>query len=91
MKMKKVSVRKETTLFKKPWSSLYKARVATVLRKAFELSELCGVELSIIWFDREGNLVKTRPENEEAKVRAMAERFSMLSEQEKHQSLGVSK
>ncbi|KAG2250384.1 hypothetical protein Bca52824_080520 [Brassica carinata] len=82
--MKKLSVRKETTLFKKPSSSLYKARVATVLKKAFELSELCGVNVCIIWFDREGNLVKTCPENEEAKVRAMAERYSMLSEQERN-------
>ncbi|CAN7083015.1 unnamed protein product [Brassica oleracea var. botrytis] len=80
----KLSVRKETTLFKKPSSSLYKARVATVLKKAFELSELCGVNVCIIWFDREGNLVKTCPENEEAKVRAMAERYSMLSEQERN-------
>ncbi|CAN6927387.1 unnamed protein product [Brassica oleracea] len=84
LKMKKLSVRKETTLFKKPSSSLYKARVATVLKKAFELSELCGVNVCIIWFDREGNLVKTCPENEEAKVRAMAERYSMLSEQERN-------
>ncbi|KAF8096660.1 hypothetical protein N665_0304s0025 [Sinapis alba] len=82
--MKKLSVRKETTLFKKPSSSLYKERAATVLKKAFELSELCGVDVCIIWYDREGNLVKTWPENEEAKVRAMAERFSMLSGQEKN-------
>ncbi|KAF8116581.1 hypothetical protein N665_0016s0012 [Sinapis alba] len=82
--MKKLSVRKETTQFKKPSSSLYKARVATVLKKAFELSELCGVDVCIIWYDREGNLVKTWPENEEAKVRAMAERFSMLSGQDKN-------
>ncbi|KAF3523390.1 hypothetical protein F2Q69_00046618, partial [Brassica cretica] len=66
--MKKLSVRKETTQFKKPSSSLYKARVATVLKKAFELSELCGVNVCIIWFDREGNLVKTCPENDEAKM-----------------------
>ncbi|KAG2242049.1 hypothetical protein Bca52824_096105 [Brassica carinata] len=81
--MKKLSVRKETILFKKPSSSLYKARVATVLKKAFELSELCGVNVCIIWFDREGNLVKTCPENDEAKVRAMAERYTTLSEQER--------
>ncbi|KAL0696844.1 hypothetical protein Bca4012_064024 [Brassica carinata] len=82
--MKKLSVRKDTSLFKKPSSSLYKARVATVLKKAFELSELCGVDVCIIWYDRDGNLVKTWPENEEAKVRAMAERFSMLSERERN-------
>ncbi|KAG2313935.1 hypothetical protein Bca52824_017057 [Brassica carinata] len=71
--MKKLSVRKDTSLFKKPSSTLYKARVATVLKKAFELSELCGVDVCIIWYDREGNLVK-----------AMAERFSLLSEHERN-------
>lgn len=82
MKMNKLLVRKDT-IFKKPSSSLYNARAATVLKKAFELSELCGVDVCIIWYDREGNLVKTWPENEEAKVRAIAERYSMLSEEER--------
>ncbi|KAF2592728.1 hypothetical protein F2Q70_00044879 [Brassica cretica] len=82
MKINKLLVRKDT-IFKKPSSSLYNARAATVLKKAFELSELCGVDVCIIWYDREGNLVKTWPENEEAKVRAIAERYSMLSEEER--------
>ncbi|KAG2322162.1 hypothetical protein Bca52824_015375 [Brassica carinata] len=81
MKMNKLSVRKDT-VFKKPSSSLHKARAATVLKKAFELSELCGVDVCIIWYDREGKLVKTWPD--EAKVRAMAERYSMLSEEERN-------
>uniref|UniRef100_A0A0D3CY32 MADS-box domain-containing protein n=1 Tax=Brassica oleracea var. oleracea TaxID=109376 RepID=A0A0D3CY32_BRAOL len=68
---------------KKPSSSLQNARAATVLKKALELSELCGVDVCIIWYDLEGNLVKTWPENEEAKVRTMAERYSMLSEARK--------
>ncbi|KAJ4884166.1 AGAMOUS-like 53 [Raphanus sativus] len=79
----KLSVRKDR-VFKKPSSSLHKARAATVLKKAFELSELCGIDVCIIWYDREGNLVMTWPEKEEGKVRAMAERYSMLSEQEKN-------
>ncbi|KAJ4884170.1 AGAMOUS-like 53 [Raphanus sativus] len=78
----KLSVRKDR-VFKKPSSSSYKARAATVLKKAFELSELCGIDVCIIWYDREGNLVMTWPEKEEGKVRAMAERYSMLSEQER--------
>ncbi|CAF2186817.1 agamous-like MADS-box protein AGL53 [Brassica rapa] len=82
MKMNKLLVRKDT-VFKIASSALYNARAATVLKKAFELSELCGVDVCIIWYDREGNLVKTWPENEEAKVRAMAARYSMLSEEEK--------
>ncbi|KAG2253368.1 hypothetical protein Bca52824_083504 [Brassica carinata] len=82
MKMNKLLVRKDI-IFKKASSSLYNARAATVLKKAFELSELCGVDVCIIWYDREGNLVKTWPENEEAKVRAIAERYSMLSEEER--------
>ncbi|CAH8363632.1 unnamed protein product [Eruca vesicaria subsp. sativa] len=86
LKRGKVSVRKDA-LFKKPSSSLYKARAATVLKKAFELSELCDVDVCIIWYDREGNLVKAWPDEKdggEDKVRAMAERYSMLSEQERN-------
>ncbi|CAF2054332.1 hypothetical protein HID58_069580 [Brassica napus] len=77
----KLSVSAPSTLTK---SSIVSVCPHTVLKKAFELSELCGVNVCIIWFDREGNLVKTCPENEEAKVRAMAERYSMLSEQERN-------
>ncbi|CAH8301468.1 unnamed protein product [Eruca vesicaria subsp. sativa] len=77
----RLSVRKER-VFKKPSSTLCKARAATILKKSFELSELCGVEVCTICFDREGNLVW--PEKEEAKVTAMAERYSTLSEQEKN-------
>ncbi|CAH8388717.1 unnamed protein product [Eruca vesicaria subsp. sativa] len=83
LKRGKLLVKKDAP-FKKPSSSLYKARAATVLKKAFELSELCDVDVCIIWYDREGNLVKTWPENEENKVRAMAERYNMLSEQERN-------
>ncbi|CAH8360617.1 unnamed protein product [Eruca vesicaria subsp. sativa] len=84
-KKSKLSVRKDT-LFKKPSSSsLYESRAKTLLKKAFELSELCGIDLCIICYDREGNLVKTWPENnDEAQVKAMAERFSRLSEQERN-------
>ncbi|CDY56522.1 BnaA07g38630D [Brassica napus] len=57
MKMNKLLVRKDT-VFKIASSALYNARAATVLKKAFELSELCGVDVCIIWYDREGNLKK---------------------------------
>ncbi|CAH8366873.1 unnamed protein product [Eruca vesicaria subsp. sativa] len=67
----KLSVRKDT---------LYKARAKTVHKKAYELSKLCGVDVCIICYDREGNLVETS--SDEAKVKAMAEQFSRLSEQE---------
>ncbi|KAJ4884024.1 AGAMOUS-like 53 [Raphanus sativus] len=71
----KLSVRKDT---------FFKARAKTVLKKAYELSELCGVDLCVICYDREGNLVNTWPENDEARVKATAERFSRLSEKERN-------
>ncbi|CAH8362840.1 unnamed protein product [Eruca vesicaria subsp. sativa] len=85
-KKSKLSVRKDT-LFKKPSSSssLYESRAKTLLKKAFELSELCGINVCIICYDREGNLVKTWPDNnDESQVKAMAERFSRLSAQERN-------
>ncbi|KAJ4884050.1 AGAMOUS-like 53 [Raphanus sativus] len=71
----KLSVKKDT---------FFKARAKTVLKKAYELSQLCGVNLCVICYDCEGNLVNTWPENDEAQVKATAERFSRLSEKERN-------
>ncbi|CAH2065818.1 unnamed protein product [Thlaspi arvense] len=44
-------------------SALYKRREATLVKKAYELSELCGIDVCIICYDREGELIKTWPED----------------------------
>ncbi|CAH2065814.1 unnamed protein product, partial [Thlaspi arvense] len=69
-------VRKET----KPScsSAVYKRREATLVKKSYELSTLCGIDVCIICYDREGELIKTWPED-----RDMSERFSRLSDKEK--------
>ncbi|CAH2065810.1 unnamed protein product [Thlaspi arvense] len=45
-------------------SALYKRREATLVKKAYELSTLCGIDVCIICYDREGELIKTWPKAE---------------------------
>ncbi|ESQ37475.1 hypothetical protein EUTSA_v10002808mg [Eutrema salsugineum] len=95
-KMKsKLSVRRKQTSFKKSSSSVNKnipsakkktdisRREQTLLNKAYELSTLCEIELCVIYYNRDGELIKTWPEDQ-SKVRDMAERFSKLSDKEKN-------
>ncbi|CAH2079851.1 unnamed protein product [Thlaspi arvense] len=53
-----------------------------MLRKASQLSTLCDVQLCVLYYGRDGELIKTWPEDQ-SKVRDMAERFSKLSHNEK--------
>ncbi|CAN8255790.1 unnamed protein product [Cochlearia groenlandica] len=78
----------KTTLFKKTSrsktfsSSMMKARNDTFFRKAHELSTLCDVDVCVIYYGRDGELIKTWPEDQ-SKVRDMADRFAKLSKGEK--------
>ncbi|WZZ15798.1 hypothetical protein YC2023_108887 [Brassica napus] len=76
----KLSVRKQT-LFKKSSINLL-MRQETILKKAGELSTLCGNEICVIHYDRVGNLVRTWPEDE-SQVQVIAERYSKLTHEEK--------
>ncbi|CAL9231714.1 unnamed protein product [Arabidopsis halleri] len=87
-KKTKLSLRNQTC-FKK--SSLYSTakkttnlsmREETMFKKAFELSTLCDIEVCVIYYGRDGELIKTWPEDK-SKVRDMAERFSRLHERER--------
>ncbi|CAN8255786.1 unnamed protein product [Cochlearia groenlandica] len=77
---------KKTTLFKKSSkilsSNMMKARNDTFFKKAYELSTLCDVDVCVLHYGRDGDLIKTWPENQ-SKVRDMAERFAKLSNVEK--------
>ncbi|KAG7603611.1 Transcription factor MADS-box [Arabidopsis thaliana x Arabidopsis arenosa] len=53
-----------------------------MFKKALELSTLCDIEVCVIYYGRDGELIKTWPEDE-SKVRDMAERFSRLHERER--------
>ncbi|XP_010424267.2 PREDICTED: agamous-like MADS-box protein AGL53 [Camelina sativa] len=57
-------------------------REQTMFKKASELSILCDVEVCVIYYNRDGELVRTWPEDQ-SKVRDMAERFSKLSDRER--------
>ena len=76
----KLSVRKQT-LFKKSSTNLL-MRQETILKKAGELSTLCGNEICVIHYDRVGNLVRTWPEDE-SQVQDIAQRYSKLTDEEK--------
>ncbi|CAL9231716.1 unnamed protein product [Arabidopsis halleri] len=87
-KKTKLSLRNQTC-FKK--SSLYSTakkttnlsmREETMFKKAFELSTLCDIEVCVIYYGRDGELIKTWPEDK-SKVRDMAERFTKLNERER--------
>ncbi|CAA7053491.1 unnamed protein product [Microthlaspi erraticum] len=88
-KNSKLSVRNQTQ-FKKSSNNMPASkknnnlcmREQTLFKKAFELSTLCDVELCVLYYGRDGELIKTWPEDQ-TKVRDMAERFSKLSEGEK--------
>ncbi|CAN8255764.1 unnamed protein product [Cochlearia groenlandica] len=77
---------KKTTLFKKSSkilsSNMMKARNDTFFKKAYELSTLCDVDVCVLHYGRDGDLIKTWPEDQ-SKVRDMAERFAKLSNVEK--------
>ncbi|EOA22975.1 hypothetical protein CARUB_v10003716mg [Capsella rubella] len=87
-KESKLSVRNQTC-FKKPssLSSVSKKKTTmnlslreqTMFKKASELSILCDIEVCVIYYGRDGELVKTWPEDR-TKVRDMAERYSKLDE-----------
>ncbi|XP_010495345.2 PREDICTED: agamous-like MADS-box protein AGL53 [Camelina sativa] len=51
-------------------------------KKASELSILCDVEVCVIYYNRDGELVGTWPEDR-SKVRDMAERYSKLNDSER--------
>ncbi|XP_010424369.1 PREDICTED: agamous-like MADS-box protein AGL93 [Camelina sativa] len=53
-----------------------------MFKKASELSILCDIEVYVIYYDRDGKLIKTWPEDQ-SKVREMAERFSKLNDRER--------
>ncbi|XP_019089827.1 PREDICTED: agamous-like MADS-box protein AGL93 [Camelina sativa] len=57
-------------------------REDTMFKKASELSILCDVEVCVIYYNRDGELVRTWPEDQ-SKVRDMAERFSKLNDRER--------
>ncbi|XP_010493449.1 PREDICTED: agamous-like MADS-box protein AGL53 [Camelina sativa] len=57
-------------------------REKTMFKKASELSILCDVELCVIYYNRDGELVGTWPEDQ-SKVRDMAERYSKLNDSER--------
>ncbi|KAL9280754.1 putative transcription factor MADS-type1 family [Arabidopsis thaliana] len=57
-------------------------REDTMFTKALELSTLCDIEVCVILYSRDGELIKTWPEDK-SKVRDMAERFSKLNDRER--------
>ncbi|VVB04953.1 unnamed protein product [Arabis nemorensis] len=57
-------------------------RERTLLNKAYELSTLCDIEVCVIYYGPNGELIKTYPEDQ-SKVRDMSERFIKLSDVER--------
>lgn len=57
-------------------------REQTVFNKAYEFTTLCDVEVCVIYYGSDGQLIKTWPDDEH-KVRDMAERFTKLNEKER--------
>ncbi|VVB15227.1 unnamed protein product [Arabis nemorensis] len=53
-----------------------------MFKKAYELSTLCDIKVWVLYYGRDGELIKTCPENK-TKVRDMTERFSQLTDIEK--------
>ncbi|XP_024006833.1 agamous-like MADS-box protein AGL93 [Eutrema salsugineum] len=87
----KLSERYQTSFKKASFSSTIPAskknmnismREQTMLNKAYELSTLCDIQACVIYYGRDGELIKTWPEDQ-SKVRAMAEKFHKLSHNEK--------
>ncbi|AED93646.1 AGAMOUS-like 53 [Arabidopsis thaliana] len=89
-KKTKLSVRNQTCFKKSSLSSSSTAkkttnlsmREQTMFKKALELSTLCNIDVCVIYYGRDGKLIKTWPEDQ-SKVRDMAERFSRLHERER--------
>ncbi|KAJ4917512.1 AGAMOUS-like 53 [Raphanus sativus] len=79
MKKKKLSVRNQTSRFKKPFLL---AREKTMLKKALELSILCDNQICVLHYDREGNLVNTLPEDQ-SQVTDILGKYRNLSDGEK--------
>ncbi|CAE6123273.1 unnamed protein product [Arabidopsis arenosa] len=87
-KKTKLSLRNQTCFKKSSLSSTAKRttnlsmREETMFKKAFELSTLCDIEVCVIYYGRDGELIKTWPEDK-SKVRDMAERFTKLNDRER--------
>ncbi|KAG7552148.1 Transcription factor MADS-box [Arabidopsis thaliana x Arabidopsis arenosa] len=88
-KKTKLSLRNQTCFKKSSLSSSTAKRTTnlsmreeTMFKKAFELSTLCDIEVCVIYYGRDGELIKTWPEDQ-SKVRDMAERFTKLNERER--------
>ncbi|KAG7610535.1 Transcription factor MADS-box [Arabidopsis suecica] len=88
-KKTKLSVRNQTCFKKSSLSSStakkttnLSMREQTMFKKALELSTLCDIEVCVIYYGRDGKLIKTWPEDQ-SKVRDMAERFSRLHKRER--------
>ncbi|VVB04948.1 unnamed protein product [Arabis nemorensis] len=85
-KKPKLSVRKQTRFKKQPSSKTKTTnlcmREQTLLNKAYELSTLCDIEVCVIYYGPNGELIKTYPEDQ-SKVRDMSERFIKLSDVER--------
>ncbi|XP_010463060.1 PREDICTED: agamous-like MADS-box protein AGL53 [Camelina sativa] len=76
------SVRNRRCFKKQPKTTNLALREQTMFKKASELSILCDVEVCVIYYNRDGELVRTWPEDQ-SKVRDMAERFSKLNDRER--------
>ncbi|CAH8272378.1 unnamed protein product [Arabidopsis lyrata] len=88
-KKTKLSLRNQTCFKKSSLSSStakkttnLSMREETMFKKAFELSTLCDIEVCVIYYGRDGELIKTWPEDQ-SKVRDMAERFTKLNDRER--------
>ncbi|KAG7556760.1 Transcription factor MADS-box [Arabidopsis suecica] len=88
-KKTKLSLRNQTCFKKSSLSSSTAKRTTnlsmredTMFKKAFELSTLCDIEVCVIYYGRDGELIKTWPEDR-SKVRDMAERFTKLNDRER--------
>ncbi|XP_010480813.1 PREDICTED: agamous-like MADS-box protein AGL53 [Camelina sativa] len=77
-----LSVRNTKSFKKQPKTTNLASREQTMYKKASELSILCDVEVCVIYYNRDGELVGTWPEDQ-SKVRNMAERYSKLNDSER--------
>ncbi|KAJ4917469.1 AGAMOUS-like 53 [Raphanus sativus] len=79
MKKNKLSVRNQTTRFKKPFLL---AREKTMLKKALELTVLCDNKICVLHYNHDGNLVSTLPEDQ-SQVTDILDKYRNLSDGEK--------
>ncbi|XP_010495401.1 PREDICTED: agamous-like MADS-box protein AGL53 [Camelina sativa] len=77
-----LSVRNRKSFKKQPKTTNFALREKTMYKKASELSILCDVDVCVIYYNRDGELVGTWPEDQ-SKVRDMAERYSKLNDSER--------